>query len=899
MGSNIVKTTCAYCGVGCGVSVQTNSVQTNSVQANSVHASQRDVIISGDQQHPANFGKLCSKGTSLAETLGLQGRLLYPQVQGKRTDWPTALSAVATGFQKIIDQHGPEAVAFYCSGQLLTEDYYVANKLMKGCIGSANIDTNSRLCMASAVVGHKRAFGADIVPGCYDDIEHAELVVLAGSNAAWCHPILFQRIRRAKELNSKLKVVVIDPRRTASCDIADLHLNIKPGSDINLFNGLFNHLFFHKKIDQAYIEDHTEGFELVIEESLATAPSVDHVANACGVSAHSIGIFYEWFSNTEKSLTMYSQGINQSSHGSDNVNSIINCHLATGRIGKPGMGPFSLTGQPNAMGGREVGGMANQLAAHMDFKDSHIDRVQRFWQTPTIARFAGLKAVELFDAIHEGRVKAVWIMGTNPVDSLPDANKIIKALQKAELVVVSDCIEQTDTNAYAHIKLPALGWGEKDGSVTNSERRISRQRRFLEAPGDAKADWWIISEVAKQLGFAKHFHYSCAKDIFCEHAALSGFENSAEFESRDFDISALASLSLKEYDTMQPVQWPVNTESPKGSARLFHAGGFYTPTGRAQFIPIATASEKKNQSDYFPLVLNTGRVRDHWHTMTRTGLSPTLSQHLAEPYAELHPDDAYKHGINDKDIVRLSTPWGSMLARALLSEGQQPGSVFVPMHWNNQFANDARVGALVNPIVDPLSGQPESKMTPVKVQCFPARWFGYLLTREELGVDFSPYCVKIKGEAYYRYELAGDVLEGSLAELAASLLGALKHSGEWLEYTDATAMRYRAANLNDKALHSCIFLSRDSQLPDTSWLASLFAEKSLTTEQRKGLLAARPQSGAANVGRIICSCFAVGENTIKQAIQSQGLKSVDAISQCLKAGSNCGSCVPDLRQLLD
>jgi assimilatory nitrate reductase catalytic subunit len=481
------------------------------------------VEISGDPAHPANRGRLCSKGAALADTVGLEDRLLHPTIRGQRASLNEALTHVADGFTRIVREHGREAVAFYVSGQLLPEDYYVANKLMKGFIGTANIDTNSRLCMASAVAGHKRAFGADIVPGCYEDLELADVIVLVGSNTAWCHPILFQRIVRAKEQRPDLKVIVIDPRRTPTCEIASLHLPVGSGTDVWLFAGLLAYLNQHGHVDAAFVGDHTLHAADALKVAQEQAGDLNAVAAACGIDVARVREFYETFAHTQRVVTAFSQGVNQSSSGTDKVNSIVNCHLFTGRIGRPGMGPFSITGQPNAMGGREAGGMANMLAAHMDLANpEHQDTVQTFWNSPTIAMSVGHKAVDLFEAIHDGRIKAVWIMATNPVVSLPEADRVREALQRCELVVVSDCVAHTDTTALAHVLLPAAGWGEKDGTVTNSERRISRQRAFLPLPAEAQPDWWIVSQVARRMGFGAGFDYESPRDIFAEHAKLSG-----------------------------------------------------------------------------------------------------------------------------------------------------------------------------------------------------------------------------------------------------------------------------------------------------------------------------------------------------------------------------------------
>src|SRR5579871_2907887 len=538
------RTTCPYCGVGCGVLATPDG--------------KGGAAITGDGEHPANFGRLCSKGSALGETLALEGRLLYPMIRCKgaleRVAWSDALDHVAHRLRHIIARDGPGAVAFYLSGQLLTEDYYVANKLMKGFIGSANVDTNSRLCMASSVAGHRRAFGADTVPGVYEDLDEADLLVLVGSNAAWCHPVLFQRMVANKQRRGA-RIVVIDPRKTDTSEDADLFLGVKPGTDTALFSGLLVHLADNGALDRDYIERYTSGFDEALARGRSIAGSVTATALATGLAEPDVAAFFQLFAATPRVVTLYSQGVNQSAQGTDKVNAIINCHLATGRIGKIGASPFSLTGQPNAMGGREVGGLANQLAAHMNFTPPDIDRVRRFWNAPRIATHEGLKAVQMFEAIARGEIKALWVIGTNPAVSLPDADVVREAMKKLELFVVSENVRSNDTvNAGVHVLLPALAWGEKSGTVTNSERRISRQRSFLPAPGEARPDWWIVGEVAKRLGFASAFDYKSAAAIFREHAALSSFENNG---SRDFDIGALTDLSDDAFETMTPVQWPL------------------------------------------------------------------------------------------------------------------------------------------------------------------------------------------------------------------------------------------------------------------------------------------------------------------------------------------------------
>src|SRR5450631_857216 len=619
------RTTCPYCGVGCGVLATPD----NSGGA----------AISGDPEHPANFGRLCSKGSALGETLGLEDRLLYPMIRCskgimERVAWSDALDHVAHRFAHIVARDGPDAVAFYLSGQLLTEDYYVANKLMKGFIGSANVDTNSRLCMSSSVAGHCRAFGADTVPGCYEDLDEADLLVLIGSNAAWCHPVLFQRVLANKQQRGA-RIVVIDPRRTDTAGDADLFLGLKPGTDTALFSGLLVHLADTGALDHDYVENHTSGFEAALARARSIAGSVGATALATGLAEPDIADFFQMFRNTPRVVTLYSQGVNQSAQGTDKVNAIINCHLATGRIGKPGASPFSLTGQPNAMGGREVGGLANQLAAHMAFTPPDIDRVRRFWKAPRIATHEGLKAVQMFEAIGRGEIKALWVMGTNPAVSLPDADAARAALKKLELFVISENVRSNDTvNVGAHVLLPAQAWGEKSGTVTNSERRISRQRAFLDAPGEARPDWWIVTEVAKRLGFAAAFDFKAAADVFREHAALSGFENNG---GRDFDIGALQSLSDQAFDELAPVLWPMRSGDAEPQQRFFSEGEFFTNDRKARFVAPEIPALRTETTAARPLRLNTGRVRDQWHTMTRTGISPRLGQHLPEPFVEVHP----------------------------------------------------------------------------------------------------------------------------------------------------------------------------------------------------------------------------------------------------------------------
>ena len=879
-----VATTCPYCGVGCGVLATRGETGAGSV------------TVRGDPDHPANFGRLCVKGSALADTIGLDGRLLYPHVHGQRTSWDEATRYVADRLSAIRAEHGPHAIGFYVSGQLLTEDYYVANKLIKGFLGTANIDTNSRLCMASSVAGHRRAFGSDTVPGCYEDLERANLVILVGANAAWCHPILFQRIQRAKQSNPNLRMVVVDPRRTPTAAEADLHLALRPGADVALFNGLLAYLADEGFGHPVFVEHCTTGVDAAVSAARANAPNLETVAQRCGLAMEPLKQFFAWFAATEHVVTVYSQGVNQASDGTDKVNAIINCHLFTGRIGRPGMGPLSFTGQPNAMGGREVGGLANQLAAHMVF-ESETDRarVQRFWQAPQLADRPGLKAVDLFSAINRGDVKAVWIMATNPVVSLPDAGQVRSALETCELVIVSDCMEKTDTMRYADVMLPALAWGEKEGTVTNSERCISRQRAFLPVPGEAKPDWWIVAEVAKAMGFATSFSYENAAAVFREHAALSGFENEG---SRDFDLSALEHLTDEQYERLSPIQWPVTAPKREGTRRLFADGRFFTPDRRARFVALDATVDHVRPSREFPLVFNTGRVRDQWHTMTRTGKSVRLMEHTAGPAISVNPGDAQCYGFRDGELVRVRSPRGSFIIPVQIDASVRLGNVFAPIHWNEQFSSLPSVGLVIHPNVDPISGQPALKATAVALEPVTVAWRGFVLSRSDIALHDTVYWCKAPRQDHLRYELAGSTPMVELTSWARALVTSADPSLEWLEYADRGGGQYRAAALRGGRLELCCFVARDGRVPAQEWLGTLFSRPTLNDAERRSLLLGQGQAPTQG-GRVVCSCFGVRENAIREVIAQGQADSVAKIGAVLRAGTNCGSCLPELRAILE
>ena len=886
--NRLARTTCPYCGVGCGVTATLENGQL--------------IAVEGDREHPANYGRLCVKGTALHETLGEQGRLLKPRVDGQEVSWEQALTTIAERLQAQRSAHGQQSVAAYLSGQLLTEDYYVANKLFKGFLGTPHLDTNSRLCMASAVAGYKRAFGADAVPCSYEDLEEAELVVLVGSNLAWNHPVLYQRLKIAKERNPLMRVVVIDPRVTDTCEIADLYLGIRPGSDAYLFNGLLAWMADHQRLDSVYLERHTEGLDDALSTARQNANSVEAVARECDVDPERLETFYYWFASQLHVVTLYSQGVNQSSSGTDKCNAIINCHLAGGKIGLPGAGPFSITGQPNAMGGREVGGLANQLAAHMDYHTPGArELVSRFWTTkhltPALPYAPGYKAVELFDAIERGEITALWVMATNPAVSMPDGEKVRRALAKCPLVIVSECVANTDLLPFADIVLPASGWSEKDGTVTNSERRISRQRGMLPPPGEAKHDWWILCEVAKRLGVGEAFDYTHPWEIFDEHARLSGYENSGETQ-RLFDISGLVGLGQAAYDALAPTQWPVTQQAPRGTARLFEDGRFATANGRAKLLPIIPRPPAQPLSDDYPLRLNTGRVRDQWHTMTRTARAPRLMNHRAEPFIELHPDDVAQAGLTDQSLATLTAAAGEYRGRVRVSNAQRRGEVFVPMHWTDCFTKQGRSGALIQGYTDPLSGQPEAKQGAVAVSKLPVAWQATLLLANELDTPPSPWCrsdywARIPMASCTRWQLADSQPVNDWLAQVEAWCGA--SASLWCD--DPATGRLRAAGVVNGRLRWWLMVGPPDELPGLAWLEARFNDATLDTTHRRRLLAGC-DDGAVDTGPVVCSCHQVGQASIVKAIHA-GDTSVEALGARLACGTQCGSCLPELKAILE
>jgi assimilatory nitrate reductase catalytic subunit len=856
-----VNTTCPYCGVGCGVTVH-------------------DGAVTGDADHPANHGKLCVKGSTLALTLDDSNRLTHPTIGGRRSSWDEALDRIAETCAATIAEHGPDSVAIYGSGQFLTEDYYVANKLMKGFIGTANIDTNSRLCMSSTVAGHIRAFGEDIVPGCYDDIDEADLLVFVGANAAWCHPVLFERAQTNRALRNA-KIVVIDPRKTATAALADLHLPIRPDADVALFQQLLCALVDRNNLDHCYINFNTAHFAETLE---AARENEDDL----GIEGDALATFFDWFAKTPRTVTLFSQGVNQSATGTNKVNAIINVHLATGRIGKPGAGPFSLTGQPNAMGGREVGGLANLLAAHMSLENSaHRATVQKFWSSPFIAKNPGLKAVDMFDAVLRGRIKFLWIAATNPAESLPRAARVRAAIEHCPFVVAADCWP-TETTRLANVILPAAGWGEKNGTVTNSERTISRQRPFRAPPGEAKPDWWMFSQLAQRLGH-EGFRYAHPAEIFREHAALSGFENTGD---RLFDISEKSRITDDAYDSMSPFQWPLNQK------RLFTTGAYSTPTKRANFVPVrAVATPRPDAS--FPFTLNTGRLRDQWHTMTRTGFVPALMESAGEACFTISEDDAAAYNIAAGDLIRVTTRHASAVLPAAISPAQRRREIFAAMHFTYAYSSAGNVNRLVGANRDSHSGQPAFKHERAAIEPLPTLWHGILQSRISAPEQGQFYAARIPlPENMHRLTLAGwKKLPPAeiLSDWAARLCGA-DPDDERVEFFDAARAAYRLGIFRGNRLTAALFIHRSAAaLPTPETLAALFKTPA-DAVSRTAMLRGAQASGEKT--KIICVCHHISETTITAAIKSKSLTTVAAIGAACKAGTNCGSCKGELAELL-
>jgi len=898
------RSTCCYCGVGCGVLIHSER---------SAHG-ERITGVEGDPAHPANFGRLCSKGRTLADSArDLHGRALWPELRGRRqdprrpVDWALALDTVAERLAGIVERHGPDSVAFYLSGQLLTEDYYVFNKLAKGLLGTNNIDTNSRLCMSSAVTGYKLAFGADGPPTCYEDLEHAKTVLFAGSNAAYAHPVLFRRLEAAKAADPDVRWIVVDPRRTDTAAMADLHLAIQPGTDVALFNGMLHHLVWEGLLDEAFIAAHTTGFAELKKLLRDYTPRMS--AEICGIPAADLVTAAEWFGRSPAALSLYCMGLNQSAHGTDKNLALIHLHLATRQLGRPGAGPFSLTGQPNAMGGREVGGMATMLAAHREIADaSHRAEVEALWKLApgTLSPRPGLAAVELFEGLRAGKVKAVWIACTNPVHSMPDIGQVREALQRAEYVIVQEAFAGTDTVPYADVLLPASTWGEKDGTVTNSERRISRVRAAVDAPGQARPDWWIAREVARRLearlaapGAAPLFEADAPQALFDEHRALT--------VGRDLDIGGLDYARLEDDG---PQQWPFPAGSAQGQVRRYADGVFATADGRARFRATPYKPVAEPTSARFPLRLLTGRLRDQWHGMSRTGRVPELFAHSPEPGLRMHPDDAARRGLKAGELVRVASKRGELVLPLELSDEVGSGTVFAAMHWSGQHLSSGGINEVSQPAVDARSRQPELKHAAVRVEKAQFCWHllaarrGEVLAMREAVQPLLRECgyagLSLQSDAAASGGVAWLVLRAAapaampvawLAALDAAL--ALAAGADTLEYRDARRGLLKRVAWRGTGADQFIdgLLWTDVQPGGDALLCTALAGDAW----RGPRLAAF--SALAEVARdpLVCVCRQVTESAIRAQLREGA--DISALKQRLGCGTVCGSCIPQLTRL--
>ncbi len=921
------RSTCPYCGVGCGVVIESDGVQITGVR--------------GDPEHPANFGRLCTKGATLAQTASAavtrQTRLLRPMqrlargAQPEPLAWDDALNQASRRFATVIEQHGPDAVGFYVSGQLLTEDYYVFNKLAKGLVGTNNIDTNSRLCMSSAVAGYKATLGADAPPACYDDLNHAQCLFIAGSNAAWAHPILFRRIEDARRANPALKIVVVDPRRTDTAEIADLHLRIEPGSDVMLFHGMLNTLLRQGWTDASYIDAHTSGFDAL--QVLVRTATPERVAQVCGISPRDLATATRWFAGVgdpsvgprAPTLSLYCQGLNQSSSGTAKNAALINLHLATGQIGRPGAGPFSLTGQPNAMGGREVGGLANLLSAHRDMANpAHRAEVAALWGLPDVPAKPGRTAIEMFQAAADGEIKALWIACTNPAQSLPDQATVRRALQNAGFVVVQEAFATAATCEFADLLLPASTWGEKEGTVTNSERRISRVRAAVPPPRTTmdgpRHDWSIVVDFARRLepllrpGQPSLFPYPDAESIWNEHREST--------RGRDLDITGLSYALLEQ----APRQWPFPQGAFEGRPRLYGDGVFPTSDGRARFFAEAWRPVAAPCDSRFPFALTTGRLRDQWHGMTRTGTLGRLFGHVPEPAIQMNPGDLRQKGLGAGNLVHLTSRHGSIVLPAQPSEELAAGQVFVAMHWGSEYlgghsstgAPMAGVNALTNPAFCPVSKQPELKHTAVKVLKAELPWSllamawvsetDALAARDALRALMPRFafatCVPFGRERSgvllraAAYEAPRDDTLAQI-ELLLGLAGA-----EVLRYADRKKGQRRAMRLArvgpDTRLEGFL-LAGDTRAE--AWIRTLLQDELPAQSYGRLLLApgaSAPVAVAAR-GPQVCTCFNVGEEAIRDTLArcaGNEDQRLHTLQDALKCGTNCGSCLPALRRLV-
>ncbi len=895
--TNWIKSTCCYCGVGCGLLIETEAGKV--------------VSLKGDPDHPANRGRLCTKGATLNQTTDLTHRLLHPTSVARSTgekvkiSWDAALDAAAYKFAQTIRAHGPDSVAFYISGQLMTEDYYVFNKLAKGLIGTNNVDTNSRLCMSSAVAGYKQTLGVDAPPCAYEDIDQADVIFIAGANPAVAHPIVFRRIEDARAANPQLKIIVADPRRSETAEIADLHLPLKPGSDIALFNGILHVLIKENLIDQTYINDHTNGFDELAALVEKYTPEV--VAETCGLREEAIIQAACWFGRSKAALSLYCQGLNQSAHGTHNNAALIHLHLATGQIGKPGAGPFSLTGQPNAMGGREVGGLSNMLSAHRDLSNpEHRAEMAAFWGIPMVPEKPGKSAVDLFKSLKTGEIKAVWIACTNPAHSLPNQAEVREALQSAEYVVLQESYANTDTATYADLLLPATGWSEKYGTVTNSERCITRVVSALPPPGEARHDWEIVVDFAQRLGRQLNnphteqlFPYADAESIFNEHREST--------RGRDLDITGLSYAKL---EALGPQQWPYPEHASAGKTRLYEDGVFPTPDGKAKFILVEHKPTADVLSREFPISLMSGRMRDHWHGMSRTGTVPRLYNLEDEPQLNMHPCDMRHRGIGSGDLVKVCNDRGIMTVRVMERPGLQKGRAWMPMHWGSQFMNSAGVNALACDAIDPYSMQPELKHAAVQIEKldlpYPLAIIRRCATQAEalaLQEEVKPLLARFPYAHLGLYGRRSPLVifrAACASPLSADVLQELDLMFGFDGEAGAIVFADASRHISKKAIASegrLFGVRLAGEVVAQVWLKQALAEDELEAGLIRFALApmAKPPVSVA-ARNIICKCADVSDVQIQEAM-TEG-SDLPALQEKLKCGTFCGSCVPDIKRML-
>jgi assimilatory nitrate reductase catalytic subunit len=899
-----VRSTCCYCGVGCGVLVETNGEQILGVR--------------GDPEHPANFGRLCTKGATLhltARPTLEEARLRFPQLRRSRTaarrrvTWDEALEHAADRFAAIVREHGPDAVAFYVSGQLLTEDYHVFNKLARGVVGTNNIDTNSRLCMSSAVAGYKATLGADAPPCSYEDIDHADLVFIAGSNTAIAHPVLYRRLEIARARRKNLRVIVVDPRRTDTAREADLHLAIAPGTDVVLFHGMLHLMLWEGLFDQAFIRAHTEGFHALRETVREYTPAA--AAAICGIAERDLVQAARWFGESRAVLSLYCQGLNQSTSGTLKNAALVNLHLATGQIGRPGAGPFSLTGQPNAMGGREVGGLANLLPGHREAGDpGHRAEVAALWGIDALPGAPGKTAVEMFEALRTGRIKAVWIACTNPAQSLPDQHAVRAALERAELVVVQDAYAGIETARYADVLLPAASWGEKEGTVTNSERRISRVRAAVPPPGEARADWAIAADFGRRL--AQRLRPQ-QRDLFAFDSVEAAWnEHRAATRGRDLDITGLSYAIL---DAAGPQQWPMPEGAATGRARLYVDRVFPTDTGRARFFAWGYRPPAERTDARYSIRLTTGRLRDQWHGMSRTGTLAQAFSHTPEPALEMHPGDLARRSLKSGDLAMVESRRGRVIVPVAASDDVASGQAFLAMHWGDRFLGGAEgggVNALTIAAFDPVSKQPELKHAVVRVAKAELPWRLVAFGRPAAG-SASAAADRLaalgRGLDFAAVTLIGRDREGVLmrgaatAPPAAETLDAidaalgLGHAGV-IRYDDGRRGVGRRIEVAAGQLRAVRLSGDAAAIAAEGWLREWLVRGEAVEPIRRLLIvpAASPPAGCASPARAVCSCLGVTDAAIAAALPDA--PTLAALQAKLGCGTSCGSCVPELRRML-